>query len=83
MRIATRPVVLRRNSALSVTNVLLNNKKVSVYSLATLVLNGQGSTQGKPGHGALTLIGKRVLTGEAARLPELEDEFASTLLAQS
>jgi AcrR family transcriptional regulator len=33
--------------------------------------------------GMLALVGKLVVAGEAARLPELEDELAATLLAQS
>jgi AcrR family transcriptional regulator len=32
--------------------------------------------------GALALIGKRVMAGEAARLPEIEDELADTLSPQ-
>lgn len=33
--------------------------------------------------GILALVGKRVVAGEAARLPELEDELVATVSAQS
>lgn len=33
--------------------------------------------------GVLALVGKRVVAGEADRLPELEDELAATLSSQS